>query len=173
MKNNKNYDYIISESRKNWKENKNIHELLSAADKLNPTKDHKYSNPNRFRSLGATARPVKTAEFYYRKQKDEGPEKMPIADMIMKDINKLSVTPGVWNRLCTQHSMINDEIAKTHEVEVKGPDLSITNLKKEKIRRSSIMNAQDSSPLRKSRRLSARSSLTSRDKLTKRIQKNK
>lgn len=50
----------------------------------------------------------------------------------MQNINKISVAPGIWSKLCNDHIKLNHEITQIHENELKGPDLSIAALKRER-----------------------------------------
>ncbi|CAI2369646.1 unnamed protein product [Moneuplotes crassus] len=175
LKDNKNYDYIISKNDTFGRDKRKLLDVLALSDKLNPSRDQRYSNPNRFRSLGASRRPAKTAD-PHKDKRNEGPAEVPIADMIMQNIDRLNIVPGLWNKLLAQHSLINEEITQTHENETQGPDLSIANLKREKDRMRFHSLASESSPISKKKaysRKSSRSSLMSRDKLSKKIQRGK
>ena len=125
--------------------------------------------------MGATVRPIKTAD--QAREKSVEPTQLPIADMIMQNIDKITIAPGVWSKLCNDHLMLNEQITQTHENELKGPDLSIAALKRERYRyilpSNSFKTSPSKGPKSGSRMASRRSSLHSRQKSTKSINRVK
>jgi uncharacterized protein YdcH (DUF465 family) len=143
--------------------------VLTKSDKLNPVDNQWYSNPNKYRVLGTMVRPIKTADQIREKNIDR-PAQLPIGEMIMKNIDKISVIPGVWSKLCNDYLKLNEEITQTHENETKGPDLSIAALKSDRLKLILLSKAFANSPTKSqkslSRMSSRRSKLHSRHKST-------
>jgi len=97
--------------------------------------------------------------------------------MIMDNIEKINVTPGIWAKLWKNHWKINEEITVTHENETKGPDLSIATLKKERFKYRSNQNSAKTSANGRAQLFSQtfgrRPGTMSRDQLSGRIKKEK
>mmetsp|Transcript_19233 Transcript_19233/g.17054 ORF Transcript_19233/g.17054 Transcript_19233/m.17054 type:complete len:168 (-) Transcript_19233:217-720(-) len=146
------------------------------SDRLNPSKEHRYCNPNRYRSLGATIKPIKKTDPLKDKPKEKVNE-LPIAEMIMQKIERINVTSGVWQKLCKDHLKINDEITQTHVNETKGPDLSIAALKKERFKYRASQNSAQQSPRGQSQlfttKLNNRPSTMGRAQTSRKIRRNK
>lgn len=136
---------------KNHTEGKRVLDVLYMWDKLDPVKENHYKNANKYRSLRATVRPTKTTD---SEKQNELANELPISEMIWENINNINVTPGIWQRLCNQHLKKTQEISKIQENELKGSDLSIAALKRERMRYYSQPITRQSSPAKTTRSLS-------------------
>lgn len=120
--------------------------VLTLSDKLNNAKDTQYKNANKYRSLRASIKPVKTLDVVKEK-----PNELPISEMIWNNIDKIEVVPGIWTKLCDEHFKKNQEITQTHEAEVKGADLSLAAFRRDRMRLYSQPLTRQNSPTRSSR----------------------